>query len=298
MEKTEISAYLEAGRILSGARKLARKQAVPGKSLFELAEEIESQIIEEGGGIAFPVNLSANNNAAHCTPEFGDASTIGEKEVLKIDIGVHVRGFIADSAFTIDFSGENGKLVEAAEKALESALGIAEQGVEIGKIGSEIEKVIKSLGFEPVHNLTGHGLAQWKPHSHPSIPNHANSDSKTLEDGMAIAIEPFACNGKGHVIEAAKVEIFSLEEKKPCRNALARKIISFAEQYNGMPFAERWVRKGLDAGEFEWKVAMREIMQRNILHSYPILHEKQGILVSQSENSLILHDGKADILVK
>lgn len=299
MEKQELENYLKAGRIASSVKAGARKGIRPGQSLLEIAEKIEKEIIEEGARPAFPVNLSVNENAAHYTPKIKDALVLGEKDLLKVDIGVHCEGFIADCAFSIDFSGESQKLVEASEKALENALSIIKPGLEIGKIGAEIERTIKSFGFEPVYNLSGHGLAEFETHSFPTIPNHTNHDSKVLEDGMAFAIEPFATNGQGHVSEGNDVEIFALKSPQNCRNATARSIVEFAlEEYKTLPFAERWIQAALKPSEFERRVALKELMQRGILHQYPVLHEQKEKLVSQAETSIIISDGEVRILVE
>ncbi|MDO8647504.1 MAG: M24 family metallopeptidase, partial [Candidatus Diapherotrites archaeon] len=171
MKKQEFECYIKAGKIATKVKANARKHAKVGMKLLDLAECIEKEIIEEGGKPAFPVNLSANNVAAHYTPKINDELEIQENDVLKIDIGVHVEGFIADCACTVDFSGKNQKLVEASEKALENALTLVKPGLEIGKIGEEIEKTIKSFGFNPVYNLSGHGLAKYETHAFPTIPN-------------------------------------------------------------------------------------------------------------------------------
>src|SRR3989344_3779629 len=147
MEKDVRNKYVKAGKILQAAKKKAQKIIKPGASLLEVAEQIEKFIESEVGKPAFPINLSLNNCAAHYTPSANDKSEFSEKDVVKADVGVHIDGFAADSAVTIDLSGEFGKMLDASEKALEVALGVAKPGVEVGKIGAEIENVIKKAGF-------------------------------------------------------------------------------------------------------------------------------------------------------
>ena len=299
MEQEELEFYLKAGKIASKVKTDAKKSIKTGEKLLEIAERIEKQILELEAKPAFPVNLSLNNNAAHYTPKINDTLELSENDVLKVDIGVQVEGFIADCAFTINPSNENAKLIEASEKALQNALSILKPGLEIGKIGEEIEKTIKSFGFQPVYNLSGHGLQQWETHSFPTIPNHANKDSKVLGDGMAFAIEPFATDGTGHVIEGGVVEIFSIQNHSPCRNPAARKILEFAsEEYKTLPFAERWLHNSLKLSEFERKIALKELMQRGIFRQYPILHEQKGKLVSQAETTIIINNGEVKITVE
>jgi len=299
MEKEVLDSYLKAGKIASKVKANAAKSIRPGQTLLGIAEKIEKEILEEGGKPAFPVNLSANETAAHYTPKVNDETLLGEKDILKVDIGVHVEGFIADCALTLDLSGEHSKLVEASEKALENALSMLKPGLEIGKIGAEIERTIKSYGFSPVYNLSGHGLQEYETHAFPTIPNHANKDSKVLEDDIAFAIEPFATDGEGHVSEGNEVEIFSLVNPQNCRNQTARKIVEFAvEEYKTLPFAERWLQDALKPSEFERKFALKELMQKNIIHQYPVLREQKGKLVSQTETSIIISNGEVKILVE
>jgi len=298
MESEEIENYRKSGAILKKAVAFAKKEAKPGAKLFDLAESIEKFIAEEGGKPAFPVNLSRNNEAAHATPALGDEAIFLETDVLKVDIGVHVEGSITDTAFTLNPSGEHAKLIEAAEKALENALSHVKAGQKISKIGAEIEKTIKHYGFSPVENLTGHGLSEFEAHAVPSIPNIERPDDRVLEDDSCIAIEPFATDGEGIVREGQSVEIFSLEEPKMMRNAVARRILEFcAENYQSLPFAERWIGKELQLSDFQRKTALRELVFKKCLQSYPVLREKEGKIVTQAETTILLADGKVEILV-
>ncbi len=132
--------------------------------------------------------------------------------MVNLDIGVHVDGWLADTAITVDLSG-NPELAEASEQALEAALDVIEPGVNTGDIGAEIEDVINGYGYNPVVNLTGHGLGHWEQHTGPNIPNRAVSQGATLEVGDVVAIEPFATDGGGKVTEGASEEIFALEHE-------------------------------------------------------------------------------------
>ena len=88
MEKKEFEKYVKAGKILKEVQDNAKKKAKVGMKLLELAELIEKQTTDLEAGIAFPVNLSANNITAHYTPSFEDTTEISEKDVLKIGQGM------------------------------------------------------------------------------------------------------------------------------------------------------------------------------------------------------------------
>ncbi|MBU2476486.1 type II methionyl aminopeptidase [Candidatus Micrarchaeota archaeon] len=294
MEKNEFEDYVKSGKVLQEVQKNAVKKAKVGVKLLELAETIEKEILDLEAGMAFPVNLSLNNIAAHYTPSFKDETLIEEKDVLKIDIGVEVEGFIADASVTMDFSGENGKLVEASEKALENVLSMVKVGTPLGKIGEEIEKTILSYGFKPVENLTGHGLMKYIAHSSPSIPNIAKNDSRAIEDGKAYAIEPFASNGEGRIKEGSQSEIFEFSKAIPLRNLDARKIQEKSIiEFNGLPFAERWLIK--EFGETKTKIALRELIGKSSIRMHPILKEDSNVLISQAEHTIVCFEEKIHI---
>jgi len=293
MDKKTIESYKKAGEIAKEMQELSRKKLEPGINFFEFAEEIEEQMKKKGGSPAFPINLSGNNVAAHYTPSFESEDSVGDEDVIKVDIGVHVNGFIADSAFTIDFSGKHSKMVEASESALEEAVKMVKEKMSIGEMGAKIEATIKKTGFNPIQNLSGHGVSEYDAHTYPSIPNIGSGDSRELEDGMAIAIEPFATDGNGFVKEGTQAEIFQLEERKALRSKEARKILGFVdENYSTLPFAERWIQREMKLSEFGRKVGMRELIQKKCIKAFPLLKEEEGKTVTQAETTLLLSEGK------
>jgi len=292
MDKKIISDYKKAGEIAEEIQALAKKKLKIGTNLYSFAEEMEKAIITKGGFPAFPINLSRNNSAAHYTPSFESEEEANE-DVIKVDVGVHVNGYIADCAQTIDLSGKYSDMVTASKDALENAIKLVKEGALLGKIGATIEETIKAKGFNSVQNLSGHGVDYFDAHVSPTIPNVGSGDSRKLEDGIAIAIEPFATNGRGFVKEGGQAEIFQLEEKKPLRSKEARKIFDFIEEeYSTLPFAERWLHRELDMSEFSKKVGLRELMQKQCVKVFPELNEEQGKIVTQAETTLLLTEGK------
>ncbi len=295
MDSEILENYIQAGKIAKEAREEAARMAKPGVSLLELGETIEKLIKSKGGDMAFPINLSLNDFAAHYTPKHNDEIVLKDTDVLKIDIGVHIDGYVADTAETVQFGG-NEKLVEASREALTAALDMIKPGVKIEDISTKIEEVITSCGYKPVENLTGHALEQYVIHAHPSIPNIKTASPKVLEEDQVVAIEPFASAGAGHVNDTSEILIFSLENARPVRNPDAKKIINFVQRYRGLPFAERWllsqdaVDYGLPNSLFKIRMALRELVQNNVLATYPPLRDAKGGLVSQSEHTVIVKD--------
>lgn len=294
MESDIIKKYIEAGRVWKSATNFATKKCKEGKSLLELANEVETKVIEEGANHAFPINLSINDEAAHFTPKFNDTYLLKESDVLKIDIGVHVDGYICDGATTINLDNMHAKQIEANSLALENAISKAIYGKPIDNVCSEIERTLKEKGFNPVYNLGGHGLDKFQIHETPSLPNHSGASSSPLEEG-AIAIEPFASTKIGHVSEVSNVEIFELKKNTGVRNIHARTILKSAEKYLGLPFAERWLRRDTKLDELNFNFGLRELMKTTCLTTHPGLKEK-GAIITQVEKSLLILEDKTIVL--
>ncbi|KAF5050900.1 Methionine aminopeptidase [anaerobic digester metagenome] len=205
--------------------------------------------------------------------------------MVKLDLGVHVDGYIADSAITVDLSG-NPDIVKASEDALAAAIDLIKPGVSTGEIGTAIEESIRSYSLSPIMNLTGHGLSQYEAHDNPSVPNKHVEGGVILKEGDVLAIEPFATNGTGLVHDGSWAEIYSIIRKKPVRMPAVRNVLKQAEEYRELPFAKRWLKS--DKLEF----SLIQLERAGILHSYPVLIESAGGLVSQAEHTVIItHDG-------
>src|SRR5688572_11227783 len=120
--RMSLESYLKAGKIASEVRETARRKNHVGSTLFQICETVEAQIKEKSGLPAFPVNVSLNEIAAHYTAEPNDSIEVKEGDVLKIDIGVHIDGYIADTAVTVCYDPKYEALVRAAESALAEAV--------------------------------------------------------------------------------------------------------------------------------------------------------------------------------
>jgi len=285
-----IENYIKAGKIVSKVRSEAKGKIRVGASLLEVAEFVEQRTVELGGQPAFPCNISRNDEAAHATPSAGDETVFG-KDMVKMDLGVHIDGYIADSALTVDLSG-NADLVKASEDALNAAIDVIKSGVNTAEIGSVIEDTITGYGFKPVMNLTGHGLAQYLTHAPPSIPNRHIDQGVTLHEGDVIAIEPFATDGAGKIADGSWAEIYHVVAHRPVRLPAARKLLKELEPYKTLPFAKRWLTS--DRPDF----ALRQLERAGVVMSYPVLKEIAGGLVSQAEHTVIVTDDGCEITTK
>jgi methionyl aminopeptidase len=281
----------EAGEILAQVRDEAAERVEVGTGYLEISEWAEDRIRELGGEPAFPVNVSVDEEAAHGAAGPDDDRTIGE-DLVKLDIGVHIDGWLADTAVTVDLAGESA-LTEAAAEALDAALEVVEPGVETGEIGAAIEETIEGYGYNPVVNLTGHGLGHWEQHTTPNIPNRAVEQSAELAVGDVVAVEPFATDGGGKVQEGSQEEIFALEREGSVRDRSARQALDqITEEFRTLPFAARWldVRRP--------KMALRRLQRQDIVHGYPVLKEDEGRMVSQKEHTIIVTEGGCEVTTR
>jgi len=291
METEILDNYRKAGRILAEVLAEARPRVVLGASLLDVANFVEDAIRSRGAKPAFPCNISLDRNAAHYTPSPHDRSCFGEN-MVKLDVGVHVDGYIADAAITIDLGGHD-KLAEASRVALDAALEIIRPGIDTAQIGKAIEDVITGYGYKPVYNLTGHGLSRYLAHDEPAVPNRAMEKGTVLKDGDVIAIEPFATNGSGRISEALINEIYGLSAFRPVRLPAARTLLKeISESYKTLPFARRWL-KGERA-----EYALMQLLRSGAVHRYPVLWEVEGALVSQAEHTVVVLEKGCEVITR
>lgn len=288
MEEDIKQNYIGAGEVIQKARKKAREVVEPGKKYYDIAEEIEALIREEGLEPAFPVNISANDEAAHFSPGVSGGREVTESQVIKIDIGAHSEGYIADTALTVNPSGEREQMIEIVEEVLESALDFIEPGVTVSEFGEFITDEIPEE-YEPVRNLTGHYLGEYTQHAGVSIPNIPNDSDHEFQVGDAFAIEPFLTDGSGKIKNGSKGNIYKLENNRNVRGKVERQLLNEIREFNGLPFSPRWFS---DFGARQ-KMALNKLVQADVVHSYPVLKEVRGGIVVQAEHTVVLaEDGK------
>jgi len=275
--------YHDAGVLAAKILRHGAQSIRIGGSYLELVESVEEEVREEGAELAFPLNLSLNEDAAHDTASPGDERIFVKGDVAKLDLGVQIDGYIADTATTIDL-GNNSLLLDASEQALGSAIKAVRPGATAGELGAAIQKEIEGRGYRPISNLTGHGLDRYILHRPPTIPNVGINGGVTLEEGMVFAIEPFASTGSGHVGEKTRKEIYSQLSQKPVRTPAARTIMNTIKDRHGLPFARRWL------GGKKLDIALPGLVRSQVLHAYPVLSDIPGSLVSQHEHTVIVTD--------
>jgi methionyl aminopeptidase len=282
----ELSAYRKAGKIASEVREWSKGLVKADAKLLDVADKIEKKIEDKKAGIAFPVNVCLNDVAAHYAPKYNDETRIAKNDVVTIDLGVHIDGYIADTAYTIDLSGKYDKMLAANEAALEAALELVKPGASVSDIGAAVQKTLNDAGYKPIENLTGHEMEQYDLHAGIAVPNIKLTFDRKIEEDMVLAIEPFATDGVGRVVEARQAEIFSLQNLKPIRMKEARMLLDEIAERGKLPFAQRWYEKKINP--VRMSLALNNLMSAGILTAHPVLHEKNKGIVSQFEHTIIV----------
>ena len=286
------------GKVLGEAILMAKGMVKPGVKLITVADAAEKFLRDKNYGIAFPMNISVNEQAAHYTPCLDDDKVFTNADLVKIDFGAEKDGFLGDCAVTIDLSGKYGGLVSAANEALAKAISVVKAGVTVNEIGKAIAESIESKGYSPIKNLGGHGINEHELHAEPFIPNYDNGDETELEEGMVIALEPFATTGKGFVADSDIREIFSYVGEGTTRSADSRLLLKeISTKYTTEPFAARWLSNKINS-RFRLYAAMGELMRAGAITPHSTLVEVSNGMVSQAEAQLIVEKEGCALLTK
>ena len=281
--------YRKAGKIAAEVRKETRSFVREGMPIIDLCEKVESMIEKKGGKPAFPCNVSVNEIAAHYTSPPRDKQLILQNSVVKVDIGVHVDGYIADTAVTVCFNPEYENLVHAAEEALEKAIDILRPGLPVSQFGSIIEKTIRSRGVKSISNLTGHQVGRYLVHAGRALPNVSHFSLYKINVGEIYAVEPFVtvADAVGKVRNEPEAYIFRFMKQKSLMNQNAKRLSLYIQKnFRTLPFTERWLQGCIPQNHY--KNAFSELLSSKSLMSYPVFVEASRKPVAQAEHTVLI----------
>jgi methionyl aminopeptidase len=206
----EIDAMGRAGRVVVDTLALLEDAIAPGVTTQEL-DALAEEHIRSHGGIptfkgyrGFPASICASPNSmvVHGIP---GPYALEEGDVLSVDVGVTLDGFVADSAHTYavgEIDADAQRLLEVCDEALAAAIEQATVGNRIGDISAAVQRVTESAGFSVVRSLVGHGVGR-SMHEEPQIPNYGEPGrGPALAPGMTLAIEPMITAGGPEVYVA------------------------------------------------------------------------------------------------
>lgn len=285
----DLQKYRRAGKIAREVRTEIKKTVKEGMPIIDICEKVEGLTRDKGGKPAFPCNVSINDIAAHYTSPPDDKLTVPEKAVVKVDIGVHVNGYIADTATTICFDPEYLDMVNTAENALAKAVEILRPGLSITRFGSAIQKVIKSRGYKPVSNLTGHLIRRYIIHAGKSLPNVFNLSTSRIKEGEIYGVEPFVTVSKaaGRVDNLKEEHIFRFQKNKSLKNPYSKKILTYIKKnFLTLPFTERWLTKFASSNNY--KTAFSELLSSKAIMGYSVFVEASRKTVAQAEYTILI----------
>lgn len=287
--------YIRAGKIARKVCEHIENFIKPKMKLIDIALEIDGKIEELGGESAFPVNLSLNEIAAHYTPEIGD-ETIA-RGILKVDLGVCINGYIADTAFSVDLTEDKKfeKMIRLNKKILEEVEKVIRPDFEVREVGEKVFAVLEDFNaregtdFSVIKSLSGHELERDTIHAGLTFSNYRNENATKIKE-MAFAIEPFVTSGVGDIYEGKEGGIYVLQSDRPVRDKESRELLNFIkEKYKTRPFCLRWLEK---KGFAKIKFPISNLVKLGILHQYPLLIEKSKSPVSQFEHTFLINEGK------
>jgi methionyl aminopeptidase len=199
----EIETMARAGAVVADTLSLLEENIQPGITTAELDSIAEEFIRSRGGeptfkgykGYPAATCLSPNSMVVHGIP---DRRTLQDGDILSVDVGVTLDGFVADSAWTFPvgtISAEAQRLLEACKAALEAGIEQARAGNTIGDISRAVQTVTEAAGFSVIRSLVGHGVGR-SMHEDPQVPNFVSSHrGPELKEGMTLAIEPMITAG-------------------------------------------------------------------------------------------------------
>src|SRR5687768_8732817 len=281
---TTLDLLRAAGRIAGEARREGEALIVPGARVRDVCEAVEDAITRRGGGIAFPVQSSRNAIAAHYCPSPEDETRYADGDLAKLDVGVHVEGWVVDTAVTVNVGARaaNQPLIDAARAALSAAIAEAGPGRPVRRLSAVIDATIRDRGFHSVRNLCGHGVGRWVVHCPPPIPNAPDDSPDRLEAGMTIAIEPFATDGVGRVIERGTPEVFRAHGTTGIAGG-DPEVLDAIAALHGLPFARRQLA-AFDRTRVE--DTLRALLAARKLAAYPPLVDADGRRIAQAEHTV------------
>lgn len=310
--------YRQGAEIHRQVRGWVKNNVKPGMSLTEIAEGIEDGTraltghpgLEEGdnikGGVGFPTGLNLDHIAAHYSPNAGNKTILEEKHVMKVDFGVHLNGYIVDSAFTMAFDPKYDNLLNAVKDATNTGVREAGIDVRVGDIGAAIQETMESYEIEldgktypikSIRNLNGHDIVQNSIHGGKSVPIVKSQDQTKMEEGEVFAIETFGSTGRGYVTDDLECSHYALKgdaPNVPLRVTSARNLLSVIKKNFGtLPFCRRYLDR---LGQEKYLLGLNNLVSSGIVEAYPPLVDVKGSYTAQFEHTILLRPNVKEVI--
>jgi len=289
--------YKKSGAITNQVKAMVKSAVKPGAGFVEICDLVKREVEARGGRLAFPTGIGVNEVTAHYAPQDGDGSLVKEDDLVKVDFGVHVDGYVTDTSVSVTFNPDYNLILEATERALDVAIAAARREVRTGEIGREIHREAARFGFKTIENLTGHTVDRYTVHAGKSIPNLYMPGMQLLKKGDVFAIEPFLTlsSAAGYVIDTPNRTIFSVvARKKTGIGELDTFVERVWTERKTLPFTPRWYTAEFDRDKLPGII--NRLVAKKVLRAYPTLVEASGKPVAQFEHTMALEESGLVVL--
>jgi len=297
LTSSEVEKLYASGRVTAEVRRLVPSLVKENTLVLDICERIEEEIRRRGGLPAFPCNVDIDALTAHYTAASNDKTAVPANSIVKVDFGVHIEGYITDTAVSICLNPEHWILKQAAEEALDNAIKAVKPGVKVSDVGACIQRTIEKYGLKPIRNLTGHSISRFLVHSGKHIPNIATSESMKIAEGDIFAIEPFTTTpqGAGEVREGDVGNIYRVVREKEPKDPRARTLLrSIKKEFSTLPFASRWIESRAPVENIS--SVFRELVRGRYIFGYPTLVESRNQPVGQAEHTVLVTHGGCEVV--
>eukprot|EP00775_Hariotina_reticulata_P003729 gene3729-3990_t len=266
----------------------------------ECANIFKGKAIEKG--VAFPTCVSPNSIVGHFSPQADNATALKDGDLVKIDLGCHIDGFIATQATTVLVSpeglnavitGKAADLVEAARTAFNAALRLIKPGKHVSDVAPKLAACVEPFGVQLVEGVMSHQMKQFIIDANKFEPNEV----------YAIDIVVSTGEGKPKMLNEKETTVYkrALEGQYQLKLKASRAVFSEVnKKYPTMPFTLRALTEAAEGDakqeltEGQLRLGLVECLNHGLLHPYPVLHEKTGELVAQIKGTVLLMPNGSD----
>merc|ERR1712010_114613 len=312
-----LAKYRLAAEIANRTLKMLMEQCKVGMKLLDLCELGDRTIVEECSkvhnkgkakveakdkGVAFPTCISVNEIAGHNSPPLGDETTLADGYLVKIDLSVHIDGWIASVAHTLcvaedpaaPIEGRKGAVVMAAAVAAEGLFAALKPGVSNASLPPIFENAAKAFGVNVVEGVLSHQTKRFvidgnKVIISKVVPGEQTVDEDTFEVNDVLAVDIMMSTGEGKPQEKdeKKQMVFkrAVDQNYNLKMKVPREIFSkITSMHPTLPFTLR------DYEDSRARLGMKECLEHDLFHTYPVLEEKEGEFVAQFKFTVMLSE--------
>lgn len=276
----------------------------PNISIYQLCVFIEEEIskymnplIFESKGIAFPVGININHCAAHYSPlDVSEDILISIDDVVKIDFGLQINGYILDAAFTVCFKDDYRELLDTTRRACMEAAKMLYPNTRLSSISKKIES-IASRHFGILKDLCGHQIMPYKIHNGKVIPNVVIRYNEICKEGEIYTIEPYLTTNRNSnkiTYDTKNVShyMFNYHEKEFSTFNKLLHLMPSISKYNTLAFNKRWI----DENE---KKYLETLVKKGVYKEYPPIYlEDTRAKIAQFETTVLITNTEPIILKK